>query len=69
MSNSNVNNYLTRNEAAAYLKIASKTLANWASTGKVEIPYHKLGKLVRYSIEDLNTYLDSVKMRHTSSKF
>ena len=35
---------LTRAEAAAYLGINSQTLANWAHTGKVEIPHHKVGR-------------------------
>ena len=46
MSNSNPSGILTREEAAIYLGIAPKTLANWASNGKVQIPYSKVGKLV-----------------------
>jgi excisionase family DNA binding protein len=68
MSNSNSSTLLTRDEAAAYLHIAPKTLANWASTGKVLIPYHKIGKRVLYKLSDLELYLDSVKMLHTSLK-
>lgn len=68
MSNSNSSDVLTREEAAAYLNIAPKTLANWASNGKVQIPYSKLGKLVRYRIADLDMYLESEKMLHSSLK-
>lgn len=66
--NSNLNRLLSRDEAATYLNIAPKTLANWASTGKVQIPYHKIGKRVLYKISDLETYLDSVRMLHTNLK-
>ena len=68
MSNSNPSGILTREEAAIYLGIAPKTLANWASNGKVQIPYSKVGKLVRYRIADLDIYLESNKMLHTGLK-
>lgn len=66
MSNFNSEALLTREQAAAYLNIAPKTLANWASNGKVQIPYSKLGKLVRYRVADLDAFLESQKMLHTS---
>lgn len=57
---------LTRNEAAAYLGVAAKTLANWASTGRVAIPFYKVGRrAVLYRRSDLDAYLASVKMTHT----
>lgn len=34
---------LTRKEAAKELSISPQTLANWASTGRVKIPFHKIG--------------------------
>ena len=68
MSNSNSDALLTREQAATYLNIAPKTLANWASNGKVQIAYLKIGKTVRYRISDLDAYLETVKMLHTSLK-
>ncbi len=68
MSNSNADVLLTREQAATFLNIAPKTLANWASNGKVQIPYRKIGKSVRYRVSDLEGYLDTVKMLHTSCK-
>ncbi|MBE8597006.1 helix-turn-helix domain-containing protein [Xenorhabdus sp. BG5] len=50
---------LTRAEAAAYLGVTSQTLANWASTGKEKIPYHKIGRKVIYFKSDLDNYLIS----------
>ncbi len=58
---------LTRNEAAAFLGVAPKTLANWASNGRVAIPFYKVGpRSVVYRRADLEAYLSSVKMTHTS---
>ena len=43
-----------------------KTLANWASTGRVGIPFYKVGpRAVVYRRSDLEAYLASVKMTHT----
>lgn len=43
-------------DAAAYLKLAAKTLARWRWAGKGPT-FHKLGTAVRYSIEDLNQFV------------
>ncbi|HHQ6628274.1 TPA: helix-turn-helix domain-containing protein [Serratia fonticola] len=60
----NTNN-LTRKEAALYIGIAPKTLANWASSGCVKIPYYKIGrKKVIYHKSDLDIYLRSVQQMH-----
>ena len=48
---------LTRAEAAAYLGVNAQTLANWAHTGKVGIPHHKVGRKVIYMKSDLDNYL------------
>jgi excisionase family DNA binding protein len=50
---------LTREEAAAYLGIASQTLAIWRSTGRYHLPSVKVGRLVRYRRSDLDTFLAS----------
>lgn len=51
----------TRNEAAIYLGVGTQTLANWAHTGKVEIPHHKIGRKVIYMKQDLDNYLSSTR--------
>lgn len=56
---------LTRAEAAAYLGINAQTLANWAHTGKVKIPYHKIGSKVIYMKSDLDNYLESTRRVQT----
>ncbi|MFH7566342.1 helix-turn-helix domain-containing protein [Oceanimonas smirnovii] len=47
----------TRKEAAAYLGLAEKTLANWATTGKQKIKYHRCGRKTIYMKADLDAWL------------
>lgn len=56
---------LTRAEAAVYLGVNSQTLANWACTGKVQIPHHKVGRKVIYIKSDLDGYLASTRRTQT----
>jgi excisionase family DNA binding protein len=46
-----------RPEAAQYLRISPKTLATWACTKRVNIPYIKIGRSVRYRKSDLDEFL------------
>jgi len=48
---------LTPQEAATYLGTTVATLASWRCTGAVKIGHVKLGKAVRYSIEDLEAFI------------
>lgn len=57
---------LTRTEAAKYLGVNSQTLANWAYTGKVKIPFHKVGRKVIYMRSDLDSYLASTRRTQTA---
>lgn len=57
---------LTRAEAAAYLGVNAQTLANWAHTGKVEIPHHKVGRKVIYMKSDLDSYLAAGRRTQTA---
>jgi excisionase family DNA binding protein len=53
---------LTRKEAADYIGISPQTLANWACTGRQQIPFYKVGKKkVIYHKTDLDVYLASVR--------
>ncbi|WP_310607223.1 helix-turn-helix domain-containing protein [Buttiauxella brennerae] len=56
---------MSRAEAATYIGVEMQTLANWASTGKVKIPFHKIGRKVTYIKQDLDEYLASSKMSET----
>lgn len=57
---------LTRSEAADHLGVNPQTLANWAHTGKVKIPFHKVGRKVIYFKSDLDAYLDSTRRTQTA---
>ena len=43
ITNEQVVNF-TRAEAAKYLGVAPRTMANWHSTGRVKIPFYKVGR-------------------------
>lgn len=58
---------LTRKEAAAELGVSPQILANWASSGRVSIPFYKVGrKKVIYYKSDLDAYLASVRQTQTA---
>lgn len=56
---------LTRSEAAEYMGVTPQTLANWASTGKVQIPHYKVGRKIIYFQSDLDAYLASTRRTQT----
>jgi excisionase family DNA binding protein len=57
---------LTRKEAAAELGICPQTLANWASSGRVQIPFYKVGKKkVIYYKSDIDAYLEEMRRTQT----
>ncbi|GAB5343342.1 helix-turn-helix domain-containing protein [Pseudomonas fluorescens] len=45
--------------AAHELGISVRTLASWRSSGRHNLPYVKVGRLVRYRERDLGTWLES----------
>ena len=66
INNQTILERLTRAEAAAYLGVNTQTLANWAHTGKVGIPHHKVGRKVIYMRSDLDSYLASTRRTQTA---
>jgi hypothetical protein len=46
-------------EAAKFLDLAPGTLEVDRSTGRINIPYYKIGGAVRYDMNDLNKFLDA----------
>ncbi|WP_036416608.1 AlpA family transcriptional regulator [Morganella sp. EGD-HP17] len=56
---------LSRKAAAKELCVSPQTLANWACTGKVNIPYHKISKRkVFYYQSDIDAYIASTRTTH-----
>lgn len=48
---------LTRPQAAALLGVSESTLATWASTRRVDIPYIRVGRCARYRMEDIQAFI------------
>ncbi|HFF9978368.1 helix-turn-helix domain-containing protein [Klebsiella pneumoniae] len=60
--NQSTDQKFTRPEAADYIGVAARTLANWHSSGRVKIPFYKAGrKKTIYLKSDLDAYLASVR--------
>jgi excisionase family DNA binding protein len=51
---------LTPDEVADLLDVSPQTLASWRTTGRYELPFLKLGRLVRYRASDVVEFVDSL---------
>lgn len=47
----------TTTEAGTFLKTPAKTLVTWRCTGRVRLPYVKIGGNVRYRKSDLEAFI------------
>ena len=57
---------LDTNKASQVLGMKSKSLANSRHTGTgLQIPFIKLGNLVRYRLSDLQRYIEKNTFNHT----
>ena len=59
--------YLTTEQTAEYLNISAQTLANWRSQGRINLPYKKLGALVRYKPSDVELFLEQHTYTNSTS--
>ena len=50
---------LTPEEAAKILKVEPETLAVWRCTGRYSIPFVKIGRRIRYRVEDLERFIQA----------
>lgn len=57
--NRTANNLISSEEAAEILGISPGTLAVWRSVRRYPLPWVKCGRLVRYKIEDIETFIAS----------
>lgn len=53
-------------ETSQLISVAQGTLAVWRSTGRYDLPYVKVGRLVRYRRADIEAWLD--RRKNVSSK-
>jgi len=61
---SSVNKLVDEEEAAKFLNVSPRSMSKWRSTKEHGIPFVKIGRAVRYSIEDLESYIE----KHTHNK-
>jgi excisionase family DNA binding protein len=57
--------FYSSREAAQYLGVEIQTLALWRTSGRYGLPFTKVGRLVRYRLEDLEEFAASRTMTHT----
>jgi excisionase family DNA binding protein len=50
---------LTPIETSAMLGVSVETLNVWRATNRYRLPYVKVGRLVRYRLDDLTTFIES----------
>ena len=49
----------TETEAADYLSVEPQTLCAWRCTRRYNLPFIKVGRLIRYRPEDVEAFLES----------
>ena len=60
------NGLLDTKQASDFLGVNDKSLANSRYTGTgIQIPYIKMGKIVRYRQSDLEAYIENNTLNHT----
>ena len=50
---------LNEKEVASILAVQQKTLTSWRHTKRVEIPFVKIGRSVKYRVDDLRTFVEA----------
>ena len=58
---------LSRTEAAQLLGVKVGTLEVWASTRRYELPFVKVGRLVKYRLSDLQAFVE-LRMRSVTGE-
>lgn len=58
LKNQSTDQLLTPPEAAAYIGVTENTLSVWRCVGRYNIPFIKVGRLVKYRKSALDTFLD-----------
>ena len=55
-------------ETAEILSVKRETLTSWRHTRKVDIPYCKIGRCVKYRASDLRQFIQSNMQRVSASE-
>ncbi len=62
------NDLLTPEEAARFLNVRPNTLAIWRSTGRYNLPFVRVGRLVRYRLDDLLEFAERRSATKTTGR-
>lgn len=65
---SNDNILVIPKEAAALLKVPTACLQKWRCTGEQDLPYIKLGRLIRYRMQDLKAFVNRMEVKQTNER-
>ena len=65
MDDKNWDQLVSRKEAAKLLGVEVGTLEVWASTCRYDLPFVKVGRLVKYRMSDLRAFVAA--RRHTAT--
>ncbi len=63
------NTLLTNLQAAEFLGVSFHSLQIWRTTGRYDLPYIKVGRLVRYKLGDLRKFLCDRTIAPTGANF
>lgn len=59
---------LDSTQAATFLGLSAKTLANWRVSGQHDLPYRRIGSAIRYQYADLQAFANNNKRLNTSQQ-
>lgn len=57
---------LDADQAAHYLGLSSGTLSVWRTTGRYNLKYIKVGRMVRYAAGDIKAFIERRTQTHTT---
>lgn len=60
---------LTPEQVSTQLRITPETLQTWRSCGRYDLPYVKVGRLIRYRSVDLHRFISDRTRSHTGSPY
>lgn len=56
------NKSVSLEQAAQYIGVKPVTLRLWQRVGRSNIPYYRLGRLIKFRVADLDDFLESRRM-------
>jgi len=65
MSNTAIHQLLSPNHVSSILGVSPGTLTVWRCTGRVGLPFVKVGRKVMYRPEDIQNFINSQTLFHT----